>query len=586
MNLPLLAHWRIRADELPDRLLDMERPAPVFTLPGASALRGFAGLLGEAEDNEDLPAQDAQTETEDAPFPLPAMLPNDVTGDAELFLEIDFGALTGDRAVLAIDEIAGSGDILLGGEVIARFGAQSHADASDAAARLTAIPCMLAVDLTDALRRGRKETLAVRFGAARPAGIPGPVFLHMSSVGWLSELAILPDAAAGTMAVRTRIHASREGRYILRVSPQPARPGEPLPPAREMHCMLNPLESRECAMTLAVSGSAFVPGTPADLTALRAELLYMEGRTAVPCDGVLAAAGYPGRAAASFVPLQAQDMRGDCESLIARLTAQHICAVSLPAPAADCFYLAAARAGVSVCHIMPQDHPSAARLTRHPNFCALAAPPAQQALTLEETAWQMCGVPGAVRQCDPGFTPAELLLDAAGRRLDPADDSVHNVLVWLSAVAVRLRAEAARQQRCSGALCAPGQWTEPDAADALKTALAPCHLSALPLLGAWWTGTRFSAALEAFASEADIEKYGTMIACAVLEDDAGKELARVRRPFRPRSGGAPLGVIEAMLPEEPCVLTLTCRLLSGDQVLDENTLPVYVGLRGPLEAAF
>ena len=40
------------------------------------------------------------------------------------------------------------------------------------------------------------------------------------------------------------------------------------------------------------------------------------------------------------------------------------------------------------------------------------------------------------------------------------------------------------------------------------------------------------------------------------------------------------------MPDTPCVLTLTCRLLSGDTVLEESTLPIYVGQRGPLEAAF
>lgn len=581
MLTPLLAGWRIRADELPDRLLDMDRPAPVFSLPGAKALAGFADLIGAPDEPELFPAQ----EEEDAPFPLPAMLPKDVVGKAELFLEIDFGALIGDRAVLTIDEIAGSGEILLGGDVIARFGS-SPAESSDAAARLTAAPAMLAADLTDALRRGRKETLAIRFDEKRPAGVPGPVFLRTSSTGCLSNLAILPDATEGTMTVRARIHAGPEGRYILRVAPQPAAPGEPVPPAREIICMLNPMESRTCSMALAVPGSAFVPGKPAKLTALRAELLYMEGRTPVPCDAAIAACGYGGKPAACFVPLLPEDLHGECEAIIRNLAAMNVPGVSLAAPAADCFYLAAARAGIGVRHI-----PAAAdnaRLTRHPCVSACAASDLlpREALSLEETAWQMCGVPGAVRQCDPGFTPQELLLDAAGRRLDASDEHVHAVLMWLSAVAVRLRTEAARQQRCTGALCAPGQWKDPDIAAAIKTALAPIHLSPLPLLGAWWTGTRFSAALEGFATEEAIEQYGTMIACATLEDENGRELARIKRPFRPRTGGAPIGVIEAMLPDEPCVLTLTCRLFSGEKLLEENTLPVYVGLRGPLEAAF
>ena len=45
-------------------------------------------------------------------------------------------------------------------------------------------------------------------------------------------------------------------------------------------------------------------------------------------------------------------------------------------------------------------------------------------------------------------------------------------------------------------------------------------------------------------------------------------------------------LLEAELPGAPCVLTLSTRLLAGDAVLEQSALPVYVGERGPLEAAF
>jgi len=582
MMRPLLASWRIRADELPDRLLDMDRPAPAFTLPGANALRGFADLIG-AEEDEPLsaPAQ------EDAPFPLPAMIPQDVSGCAELFLDIDFGALPGDRAVLVLDEITGSGGILLGDTVIARFGGAQHT----ASAHLTAAPCALAADLTDALRRGRKETLIIRFDDSRPAGVPGPVFLHTSRGGWLSDLTVTPAPAARTMTVRARVHAGQEGRYALRVTPQPQSPGDALEPAREITCTLNPMESRDCALSLAVAGDIFCAGRPHRLAALRAELFYIEGKTAIPCDSALIAAGYPGRPAPYYVPLAAGDLCTGSESLVSALCDAHIPGVSLPTPAADSFYLAAARAGLSVRQYIPDDPLCAARLARHPCvFSDLpdAHPRAAAAVSAEETAWQLCGMAGMPRTPDPDFTPADLLYDAAGRRLNASDEGVAAVLSWLSAVNIRLRAEAARQRRYTGALCAPGQWTQKDIADALCTALAPLHLSALPLLGAWWTGTRFSASLEAFVPEDIAAGGGAVTAYALLEDEEGNRLARFKQPFRPRprGEGAPLGVIEASLPDTPCVLTLTCRLLLGDTVLEESTLPVYVGLAGPLEAAF
>lgn len=587
MTLPLLARWRIRADELPDRLLDMDRPAAAFTLPGASALSGFADLIGGAQEDAS-PSTPIIEEEEDAPFPLPALLPDDVPGEASLSLEIDFGALSGDRAVLAFDEILGCGEILLGDQMVAAFGRTSAADMAAHASGLAAAPCALAVDLTDALRLGRRETLTIHFDASRPAGIPGPVFLRLASGGYLSHAVITPSAASRTMAVRARIHAIPEGRYMLRVQPLPAALDAAPLPAREITCSLNPLETRACTLSLAVPGELFAAGQPYSLPALRLELLYMTGSAPVLCDQALLACGYPGAPAPCFLPLAAGDLSGGTDALLDRLAALHVQGVSLPAPASDSLYLALSRSGVSVRHALPADHPPCIRMLRFPcvTIDALRAASPRFPASQEEAAWQLCGVTGMARIADPDMTPADLLHDAAGRALNPADEGVRAVLGWLSAVAVRLRAEAARQQRYTGALCAPGEWDQPDVADAIACALAPLHLSALPLLGAWWTGTRFSAALEAFVPD-DLQ-HSLLTARAVLEDDEGSELARIDRPFVPRTQGrgAPVGVIEATLPDTPCVLTLTTSLYHGDALLEESSLPVYVGLRGPLEAAF
>ena len=128
---------------------------------------------------------------------------------------------------------------------------------------------------------------------------------------------------------------------------------------------------------------------------------------------------------------------------------------------------------------------------------------------------------------------------------------------------------------------APGEAFAGDTQEALRTAFAPVHLSALPLCGAWWTGTRFSAALEAYFP-ADTENAPDTARCT-LENDSGEALAEVNIPLR-RAGYA--GVIDAQLPDTPCVLTLHCALMRGDKTLESSELPVYVGERGPLEAAF
>ena len=209
-----------------------------------------------------------------------------------------------------------------------------------------------------------------------------------------------------------------------------------------------------------------------------------------------------------------------------------------------------------------------------------AAPPEGEPLSPEAAAWQLCSMTALPRTVDGTLTPRELLFEAAGRALDPGEEGVRGVLTWLCAVSVRLRAEAARQGRFTGRLCAPGALTSGDVCDALRTAFAPLHLSALPLYGAWWTGTRFSASLEVFIPP---QEDRPLTAVAVLEDENGETLAQLRVPCA-RSGH--VGVLEALLPEQPCALTLVCRLLCEGETLEEHAQPVYVGALGPLEAAF
>lgn len=70
--LPLNTGWRIFADDLPARLTESE-PDTAFHLPGADALADFSDLLGESACPDS-----SETAPTDAPFPLPAALPEDV----------------------------------------------------------------------------------------------------------------------------------------------------------------------------------------------------------------------------------------------------------------------------------------------------------------------------------------------------------------------------------------------------------------------------------------------------------------------------------------------------------------------------
>lgn len=567
MTRPLLSGWMLHADVLPERLLDA--PAPVgFTLPGAQALADFADLLGD-----DSSPQDTAEQPQAVRFPLPAML--DIPGEVTLTQEIDFGALHGDRAQLTLEGLVGCGRVLLGSETIASFGGAAGLPDSG----------VLAADLTGALQHGRRETLSIEFGSVRPAGIRGAVMLHTAHCALLCAPALTPDAAQKTMTASVRIEALRAGTYALRMQYAPPAAGDEPTPAREITLTLAAGESRSTQITMAVPGDPFAPGRPYPMGAVRLLLERLpdagRGKPAnavnTHCDSTLLPCGYAGKAPCAYVPLD----RAAClqPDIADRLRALHISGVRLDAPAPDAFYRAMSRAGIAVIQTCDADDPLRARLAHMPcvTFASAAAP--QEAASLAASAWQLCGMTGYSRAVDPSLTERELLADAAGRALHPDDEGTHGVLLWLRAVLIRLRAEAARQGRYTGALCAAGEIDQSDIAASIRTAFAPVHLSALPLCGAWWTGSRFSAALSAFLPEGREE----ITALAVLEDEAGHELARLSAPC---AKDGPVGVIEAVLPDSPCVLELTTRLLARGEVIEESTLPVYVGERGPLEAGF
>lgn len=579
---PLLSCWRITADYLPDNLIETEK-TPAFTLPGSEELAAFSDLLGESPEK---PADDMPEETSaaSAPFALPAMIPDEIQGSVTLSCELDFSSMQGDHAVMTIDHICGCGCVMLGSEALASFDTASASWRSiSEAAEMTALPCMLAVDLTDALRRGRKETLSICFDDMRPAGVSGPVMLRISENGFLSRVRIAADAAQQTMTVHTQINALKEGRFVFRI--QPVSPSGEADAARECAYSLQSGASFETDISLSVSGTRFAAGTPFHAGAIKLSLSYQkEGASfAFPCDTVTLLCGYGSKACEYALPLTPQECMLAPDTLVQRLSLLHIPSVRIPIPAPDALYRALTRAGIIA--RMPDQLPLRARLERLP--CALFAVERigdYAPVSPEVSAWQMASMVTMPRTPDASLSAAELLRDIIGRSVDPGDSSIQSVLFWLRAVCVRLRAEAARQGRFSGALCAPGEWESEDIGDSLRTAFAPLHISALPLYGAWWSSSRFSAMIHAFIPSGTYSQDDPLIVNAVLEDEEGNELARLRAPCR--CSGGHIGVLEAQLPERACVLQLTTQLVLHDNVLEESSFPVYVGERGPLEAAF
>ena len=574
MHLPL-TQWLLEAQSLPGRLLDL-MPRKAFSLPGADALSAFADLIGEGT-QEETPQQG-----ESVPYAIGSLFEEDICGALTLKKEIDFGAFNGERAIITFSHIAGSGEILLGDKQIARFGDQRQ-EAIRLAHDLTGMPCALSVGLTDALCLGRKETLTLRFDEARPAGVIGAAFLCVTRNAHLARVSIQPDTYRKTMTVRAQICAQNAGRYVLRVQAMPGETAASLPPARETDVILDAGARKGVQVSLGVDAPAFIPGKSYASPAMKIQLFAREDKEkgeGLLCDDTLLTCGYGAAASKVYLPLTQQDCLSDPESICSRIREAGILAVSLPVPAPDGLYRALTRAGISA--VQHAGEEIRGLFTRWPCLTLSDFPTGEEALSPAAAAWQMAGSVAFPRTIDRTMTDDEMILEASGRAMDCSAQPVAQALNWLRTVQIRLRAEAARQGRYQGALCGAQEWTDGDILDALRTAFAPVHLSALPLSGAWWTGTRFSASLEAFVPDA-MRREGEIRAQAVLEDEEGGELAIFDAPVE---RGSYVGVIDAKLPDKPCVLTLRCMLIQEGKTLEENVLPVYVGERGPLEAAF
>ena len=574
MILPL-THWTLHGENLPQRLFDEEKK-PAFYLPGADALSAFADLIGDdAQESE-------QSEEDGVPYSAGALFDAEISGGVTLKRELDFGAMEGDYAVLAFEHIAGSGSIFLGDEELARFGNDST-DALRHVHELTGMTYGLCVDVTPWLMRGKKETLALRFDDAHLSGVCGTACLRVSAHAHLSRVSIQADAARRTVTLRARISAHRPGRYVLRAQVIPGEKDAAMPDIRESNVILSAGEEKGMQISMNVEAPVFVPGKAYAAPAMKIQLYARNEKTkgeGLLCDDALLLCGYGASAPRTWLPVSVKQAASDTDALLRQLRDLGVTAISLDQPAPDRLYRALCRAGIAVIgHVSEEIRPM---FTRYPCLTLADFPMPQENISPAGAAWQMAGSVAFPRAIDETLTPEEMIEEASGKRLDLQSQSVCDALSWLRAVQIRLRAEAVRQGRYQGAICSAQDLENGDVIDTLKTAFAPVHLSALPLSGAWWTGTRFSASLEAFLSD-EIHQGGPVDALCLLEDEDGHELNRV---YVPCSRGGYLGVMEYPLGDQPCVLTLSCVISRAGDVLEQSSFPVYVGDRGPLEAAF
>ena len=236
---PLNTGWRIFADDLPARLTESE-PDTAFHLPGADALADFSDLLGESACPDS-----SETAPTDAPFPLPAALPEDVRGAAELRLNLDFGKLHAQDAELVFELIRGRGRVFIGDTPAASF--QNPKDG------------MLRVPLFRALHLGRRQTVRLCFDASRPAGVLGGVCLHAVSHARLRDTVLIPDAQTQTVRLQTTVCAMDEGDYLLRVQTACA---ENEPPVYDDALFLASGEQQLVVKTFPFPAPRFLPGSP------------------------------------------------------------------------------------------------------------------------------------------------------------------------------------------------------------------------------------------------------------------------------------------------------------------------------------
>ncbi|MCI6374011.1 MAG: hypothetical protein MR821_01800 [Clostridiales bacterium] len=593
MILPL-TRFTLTADALPDRLLPRAGGAR-FALPGAKELAAFGDLIGdEPSARPGLPPPCAPREAdarESAPFAVPALLPEDVGAGAALHCALPLERMGGTHARLDFGLLAGRGEVLLDGERVARFENSP-----------------LTLELTDALHSRRRQTLTLRFDDARPAGVCGTPVLRVGQTARLVRVNVLPDARARTLTLRALVRAETAGEILLRVLPCPAQAAEAAdepPAARETALDMRAGETREVFVTLDMPDEPFVPGRLYPASSLRVTLLRrlpplprgekhrftllrrppeppQPRRTCVRCDELVLMTGCPGDAPRFYVPLTRSDVFSPPDALAARLRELGVTAAALPEAGPDLLYQALTRAGIAALHTGSLPQGERERIARFACVCPAPVPAWEEHSAAALGAWRLCAMPGMRRSPRIGASPDELLEEAAGFPVDADAPGTQDVLQWLSAVELRLCAEAARQGRLTGPLCGADALKGPDAQEALRTALAPVHVSVLPLRGAWWTRSHFSATVCAFLPEQLPD--APLRALAVLEDEAGTPLVRLELPCSGEGGRQ--GLLEAELPDAPCVLTLSTRLLAGDAVLEQSALPVYVGERGPLEAAF
>ncbi len=184
-RIPLTDLWRLSGDSV------FADDAPAlsgngFRLPGADALEGFSGLLGDTDAPE-------TEEKPERPFPLPMMLPEHFPGKVSLRAELPLRQCASEHAELVFSGLYGRGTIRCG----------------ESLTRIFSGPSDLTLDVSGCLCSPSPVFVTVGFSADRPAGVDGGVSLHL----WTD--ACITSLSCPKGSIRVSLKAEKAGRYRL-----------------------------------------------------------------------------------------------------------------------------------------------------------------------------------------------------------------------------------------------------------------------------------------------------------------------------------------------------------------------------------
>lgn len=554
-----------------------------FTLPGADELLSFSDLWTDAQPDEpgnpDLPSfqvlpPSADSDVETDLFHAPGLLPD--ASDDTISLTCPLPPVdVSEHVTLFVPPLLGKGSLSLNGNHLLSF-CSFPGSISDE--QLTAGKT---IDLTDGLLPDQQNSLTLCFEPFRPAGICGLFSLHTCSGASIRLTAASRSRlkAACTFAV----FAFESGQYTLRITTLPGK-----------------LQAAEFAFSLGGPGEQTASCDllfPGNLPGYCRAALYRADPSAddeLLCDILTFPIGPAPRTGKAILPIPAEDAVLYPLDLIRLLKETGSPAVYTTVPLSEACISALQDEQIPLC--LPSDLQTQvpAALAVNPNVRFIDPPPMLSSGAA--SAWQLCGLLAMPRPV-PADSPAAVLLQEIFGIEDFAQiDRLPLRLAELHLLHVRLHAELVRQGTGHGALCANGEWDDPQIVRILSETFKPCHLSLAPVQGAWFAGSELVFSSRAFldVQSTDFSGGDALLAeFALLElletapmDSAAQSCTVLYRKTIPASQLLQKNLLlQIPLPDHAACLALCGWLKGPDRILDTTLLPLFVGSRAVLESA-